>query len=184
MLNSQKGQSLLELIVVIAVAVIVIGALVFATFSSLRNSQFAKNQSQATKLAQEGIEQVRTFRDRDGSVIFTYAPDTKTSKFSDLWSHNLNTECSNQCYFNFDKNFDGQITSIKERGGGQLENLGNGLTREIQITDKSGSCPVTGVSPSPYCYKVEKHVMVKVFWTDFSGMHESKLTTILRNLNP
>jgi DNA-binding NarL/FixJ family response regulator len=44
------------------VAIIVVGALTFATIASLRNAQFSQNQAQATKLAQEGLEKVKSLK--------------------------------------------------------------------------------------------------------------------------
>ena len=72
----------------IAVSVIVVGALVFAIIASLRNAQFSKNQSQATKLAQEGIEKVRSARDRGETIggNFTIGNAVIDSwQDSDLW---------------------------------------------------------------------------------------------------
>lgn len=65
---NEKGQSLLELVVSIAIAILVLGALTFAIITSLRNASFASNQAQATKLAQEGLENVRSTRDRGGAL--------------------------------------------------------------------------------------------------------------------
>lgn len=72
---SEKGQTLIELIVVIAVIIVVVAALTFATIASLRNANFSQNQAQATKLAQEGLEKVRILRDRDttGAGIWSTA---------------------------------------------------------------------------------------------------------------
>lgn len=155
----------MELIVVITVAITVIGALTFATLSSLRNAQFSKNQTQSTKLAQEGLEKVRTIRDRDGSVTFTYSGGT-TTKFSDLWSitGGMSNSC-NPCYFKL--NSDG--TSLTGVTDVDVESLGF-LERQILIWDKSSS------------YQVEKMLSVIVKWTDFSGSHQSQLTTILTKL--
>lgn len=164
-LKSQNGQSLLELITVISVAVIVVGALTFATISSLRNANFAKSQSQGTKLTQEGIERVRSIRDRDGGVNFTHSQGT-TTKFSDLWTVNMSSSCT-PCYFILDAtgtNLTG-VTSVTFEN-----NISGSFTRQVQISDRSAS------------YQLEKMITVVVRWSDFSGPHESKLTTVLRKL--
>ena len=62
-LNS-SGQSLLEVIVAFGVATLVLTSLVAAVVVAIRNTRFAKNQALATKLAQEGIEKVRVYRDQ------------------------------------------------------------------------------------------------------------------------
>lgn len=76
---SENGNSLLEVLVAATVGVLVVTALTFATIFSIRNARFAQNSAQATKLAQEGLEKVRTQRDRN--II-------------DLWSMNC------PCLFN------------------------------------------------------------------------------------
>jgi len=61
----EQGQSLLETMVALAVSTLALTALVSAVVVSVRNAQFAKNQSLATKYAQEGIEKVRIYRDQN-----------------------------------------------------------------------------------------------------------------------
>jgi len=63
--QTSKGQSLLEAIVALAVAMLVILALVWVTTVSIRNADFAKKQAQASKYGQEGMEKVRAFRDQN-----------------------------------------------------------------------------------------------------------------------
>ena len=63
--KSEIGQSLLEVMVALAVSTLVLTSLVSAVVVSVRNARFAKNQSLATKYAQEGIEKVRIYRDQN-----------------------------------------------------------------------------------------------------------------------
>lgn len=66
--NSMKyneGQSLVEVLVGLATAVLIIGAITAATIAALSNATFSKNQNLATSYAQQGIEIVRNLRDRD-----------------------------------------------------------------------------------------------------------------------
>lgn len=167
MSSNMKGQSLVEVVVASAVGILVVSALVFAAIFSLRNANFAKNQAQATKLAQEGMEKVRSNRDRDGVVIFTHDLGT-TAKFSDLWSVRLYDSCILPCYFTFkppplsnDLN-GGVITSY--------ETLPNGMLRQVQMADDVNF------------FDKEKTISVVVKWVDFAGAHESRLKTILRKL--
>ena len=60
-----SGQSLLEVMVSLGVTTLVLTSLVSAVVVSIRNARFAKNQSLATKYAQEGIEKVRIYRDQN-----------------------------------------------------------------------------------------------------------------------
>ena len=177
--QSQSGQTLIELIVVIAVSVIVVGALVFAIIASLRNAQFSKNQSQATKLAQEGIEKVRSIRDRDGDIYTTItypqsSPTRNISKFSELYTVNISHNICNTvngdgpCYFYFTD------TGVLNQGAVTNTEAIENFNRQLLLSDVN-----TGTPPS---YQVIKTVTVVVNWTDFSGPHESRLTTILRKL--
>lgn len=60
-----KGQTLIEVLVALTLAVIVISAITVASVSTLNNTQYIRDQSQATKYAQEGSEIVRRIRNSD-----------------------------------------------------------------------------------------------------------------------
>lgn len=174
---SVQGQSLIEVIIASAAGILIVAALVFTTLFSLRNANFAKTSAQATKLAQEGIEKVRTIRNRDvlGSVYFTACPpepescspsnggDVPTaSKFSDLWVIKMRDSCD-PCYFILNNNVLNQSVPTG------FDDLGNGLKRQVQISDDAN-------------YDIQKTITVIVQWSDATGPHESKLVTILRKL--
>ncbi len=164
MRNNQNGQSLIEVIVASVVGILVVTALVLATIFSLRNASFAKNSAQATKLAQEGMEKVRTLRDRDGQVDYTILPGppaTYATKFNDLWPP-VSLICPTNCYFYF--NASGVLSGGTDT---TLESIPPNFQRQIVIEDAGSN---------------QKTVTVIVRWTDFAGKHESKLTTILRKL--
>lgn len=61
--RASRGQSLLEVLVALAVALLVILALVRATTVAIRNADFAKKQAQASSYAQGGMENIRAYRD-------------------------------------------------------------------------------------------------------------------------
>ena len=162
---NNRGQTLIEVIVIITIGILVIVALVFATIAGLRNSEFAKRQIQAIKLAQEGIERMRTLRDRDtvGSIIYPPAAD----QFSDLWSVSLGCQVEiNNCYFFF--NPSGSILNNGTSVNFEDIQPGN-FRRQIQIENYGDGTQ-------------QKKVTSIVQWNDFSGPHESRLTTILRRL--
>lgn len=156
-----KGQSLLELIIVMAVAIIVIGALTVVTISSLRNANLSKNQLQATKFAQEGIEKVRSIRDRDGTVTTNFG--VPTDKFSELWGLQLYQVCTPQpCNFLLDS-----LNNTLTQNNTAFESLADGFERHVKIADDNQT------------YQNRKTVTVLVNWVDFAGTHESHLRTIL-----
>lgn len=58
----EKGQTLVEALIALGVAIIIISAIVVSVISSLSNAQFTKNQNQGNHFAQEGMEIVRGIR--------------------------------------------------------------------------------------------------------------------------
>lgn len=171
-MSSEKGQSLLEVIVVMTVGVIIIGSLVFATIASLRNAQFAKNQTQATKLAQEAIEEVRSARTRDGVIRGLQSGDLRWND-DGFWNLRIDDTCTQPCYF-------------KLADAGQLDFLSsasNSLPDSSKLADTQFKrVVVLSDDAQNNSYKNEKKVTVIVGWIDYAGEHQSRLTTILRRL--
>jgi type II secretory pathway pseudopilin PulG len=91
----QEGQSLLEVLTALGVAVIIIVALSILAVSSLRNAQHARAQAEATKYVNGGLEQVRTVRDRQGwSMFFSYAVPKCYSVQTSDWTLQEDSSCS------------------------------------------------------------------------------------------
>ena len=72
-LSLSKGFSLLETIVAIAIIMIAIGGAFGLAPEGLNGARFARNQTVATYLAQEGIEVVRSIR--DDNMLFQPNPE-------------------------------------------------------------------------------------------------------------
>ncbi len=70
LLSKEKGQSLIEVLAALAVALVVILGLVRVTISSMTNARYAKNQSLATQYAQEAMEEARAYRDQNSWETF------------------------------------------------------------------------------------------------------------------
>ncbi len=68
-----SGQSLLEVVIAFAIVAIILVALVSASSVAVRNSTFASNKSIANKYVNEGLEAVRSIRDKDWAVIYGVA---------------------------------------------------------------------------------------------------------------
>lgn len=60
-----KGETLIEVLIALTIAVVVVTAIAVLGVSSLNNAQFIKSQDQSTKYAQEGMEVVRNIRNSD-----------------------------------------------------------------------------------------------------------------------
>lgn len=196
-MESEKGQSLIEVIIAATVGIMVVSALTFATIFSLRNANFAKTSSQATKLAQEGIERVRTGRDRNMSISNSSSIPSCTSVSSwnggytgsnSIWDCQITGSglCDNstppnnggKCYFNVDStgvltnigsNFVPTVNSPLPPSAEGITTTNSAFKRVVILSDEAAN----------NLYKTQKTVTVIVTWTDFAGSHESKLMTIL-----
>jgi len=85
-IKNTTGQSLVEMVVAIAVVLIVIVALVAVTTISVRNASFSRNQALATKYAQEGIEEARKLRDSQKEDVFFVDGSCSTTKTIGIFS--------------------------------------------------------------------------------------------------
>lgn len=159
-MKNSKGSTLLEVLVSLALVLFVVTALTITTINGLKNSQFSQNQLQATKFAQEGVEQVKQARARNCPVKFTadttpyvwYGPGTQ------IWVTSFTVSPPRQFKFATSEN----ICSLDQVTSGEV--LAGKFKREILIEDSGTD---------------KKEVIVKVSWTDFSGAHETKNITIL-----
>lgn len=70
-INKKNGQSLVEVVIAVAISILIIGGLLAAVTMALRSAKFAQNQATATKYAQEGMEAVRSIRDSNWSSLNT-----------------------------------------------------------------------------------------------------------------
>lgn len=91
-LFQQKGQSLLEVIVVIGVVLVLVTGLLVATTSSLQAVRYAKEKSQGVKYAQEAIEITRNLRN-SGWAAFQVRSGVWCLNSTDAWVQSLDTTC-------------------------------------------------------------------------------------------
>ena len=69
----EKGQSLFEVIIALAVSALIIVALVSLVSNAVRNATFSKNKTAAATYTQEATEWLRGQRDSDIDTFFTNA---------------------------------------------------------------------------------------------------------------
>lgn len=178
--TKERGQSLLEVTIAIGVAVLIVTAITIVTVNGLRNSQFAQNQTQATKLAQDGLEQVKAVRDRDG--IVTIGSSTAS------WSSQNWSGCGSGCTFSLGRidsqslcaassNFNATACLLSSDSSKPQPIPSTIFYSLITILDCSSSS-----SPPPECGANQKKITSEVSWSDFSGSHQSYLETILANI--
>jgi Tfp pilus assembly protein PilV len=81
----KKGQSLIEVLIALAVMLLVIVGLVGATTVSVRNADFSAKSAQAAKFAEQGLEKIRAYRDQSVWDDFLIAcTDTANFGLEDL----------------------------------------------------------------------------------------------------
>ena len=108
--KSKSGQSLIEVLTALAVVLLVIIALIRATTSSMKGSDFSKMQVLATRYAQEGIEWIRAERDKDWDNINVHTTGAPLCLMSLAWSSD---NCDENDYIDGTK-FKRQATLTKE----------------------------------------------------------------------
>ncbi len=178
--SNQTGQSLVEVVIALGIAVIIVIAFTNATIASVRNSQFSKNQNLATKYAQETLELVRAIRDQNtvGSVTDGTAG---LNSWGDLWGINLKNAASpgggytGYCFtLNKTTLVLTKRTSCADTNGAgvrideNLDTTTNLFYRKINITDDGTTL-------------TKKQVSVRVYWSDNRGQHNTDVTTFLTN---
>lgn len=72
MTMTEKGQTLIETLVALGAAVLVLSAIAVAVISALNNTQYTKNQNQATQYAQQGIEVMRQISQSSWGTFSAY----------------------------------------------------------------------------------------------------------------
>jgi type II secretory pathway pseudopilin PulG len=115
--KSHSGQSLVEILVALGVALLVIVALIRATAISMKGSGFSKAQATGTRYAQEAIEWIRGQRDEGWSNLASRTPDTGFATYclSDLSSWPASSgECA---YYSLDGKYKREAVLTDEEGG-------------------------------------------------------------------
>lgn len=77
----QSGQTLLEVVVVIAVVAVVLTGLISSVTAALRYGQSSQFRSQGVKLAQESLELARKIRDASGWDAFALYGSTNSGQW-------------------------------------------------------------------------------------------------------
>ena len=123
--RKSSGQSLVEVVVTLAIASLVVVALVFGATIGIRNVQFSRNQSRAMELNREASEWLRV---------------EKRISWSQLWSKGSDGEGTTYCFsgLNFNKKrgcYSDELIDSKFTREGVLKQLGSEDDKlEITIT--------------------------------------------------
>jgi len=183
---NEKGQSLLEVTIAIGIAVIILSTMTVITLTGLKNSQFAQNQTAATKLAQDGLEQVRATRDQNmnGSICLSNsASGWSNYNWTDLFNGTGGFSCAiTSCNFvirtappfcgfgGATSCPGGSANCIYLKQTNQPDALNGKFSRIIIIQDYGSTTH-------------QKQVTSRVTWNDTAGSHQVNLSTILADPN-
>lgn len=165
---TEKGQTLLELVIALGLIVVIITAITLTNIGGLRGSQFSQHQSIATKLAQEAVDITRSIRDNSGTVCGPAA--NTTNNFNGLWTISACPAPSGCTYVlkTASGSCSGSPTSqywLSSSSNPETLFQNNlSFKRQITIFDNVAS---------------QKELKVTVSWVDETGTHQSNLSTFL-----
>lgn len=137
-----RGQTLIEVLIALSIAVVIVAAVAVSVLSALNNAQFTKNQNMATQYAQEGMEIVRNLRNSDWNNF---------KNLSGLYCLDKN----NPTLFIRD----GSVPQGCSHGGSAPQNVDALFVRQVDIEYS----PLPGPVPAP-CSSNERKVTVSVSW--------------------
>jgi Tfp pilus assembly protein PilV len=109
--KTQLGQTLIEVLTALAVVLLVIVALIRATTTSMKSSDFSKSQVLATRYGQEAIEWIRAERDKSWSNLSTHLSTYCLTSLS--WS-------TGTCPYSLGGKFKREAT-LRDVGGNRIE---------------------------------------------------------------
>lgn len=177
---NNRGQGLMELVIGLGLISIVASAIAIVTTNSLRNSQFSKNQTQATKIAQENLEKVRAIRNTNFGVCTKsqMQSNSNCSPWDAVWSHHffgkVDTACFppvgctyilGPCTVDYDPPTSdaSQPFCLKYDTNRSVPAGFDGFTYQIILEDEDVN---------------QKRVTSRAYWSDATGEHSSDLVTI------
>lgn len=93
-MSSQKGQSLIEVLIALAASVAVVTAIAITVITSLSNVEFTKNQNLASQYSREGMEVIRRMaKDNWTSFTATYTASSYCLDQNENLSVMLGSNC-------------------------------------------------------------------------------------------
>jgi hypothetical protein len=199
---NNRGQTLLEIAVMMGVILIVVGGLTITVINGLKNSQFSQNQIQATKLAQEGLEKVKLISENNWQVCNN--TPVALQYWDDIWNNDhlfgtrtpvsdgYNVACTDpnsKCAFKLNPpSYGASVACNSIVAGANPPAAGS-----IWMTSTLPTSPEI-IANTPFTRLIyiedyydsanhqeytQKKVTSEVTWQDSSGAHASSLVTII-----
>lgn len=201
--KKNKGQTLIEAIVTLGIALVIITSVVVLINASNRRANQARQATQASKLAQEGMEIVRNIRDVNGDELVrvgvsTADPDCANAgycKWSDLYTE-LQGSILAYLEYNCEGNdhwclFDPPVPDLVPPSTSEEFDLLGIFTRLIKIEDDEididGDSTVDAICAKPDTgssldYTNIKRVTVTVQWQSPIGAQEREVTSCIADI--
>lgn len=189
--RSERGQTLIEALAAVAIAVIIITSLVTLGIATQRAASTSRNQNQNTRYGEETLELIRSIRDaklagsvRNGTTTLPYGCNSSSScSFADLYTSPYVGVAP--FYFTLSSAL---VPGGCTAGGSpvdcyQLSKVTTGATALIGSTIYTRTIKIwdSGVLIDPDPEDKVKFVEVIITWTDQGGTHTSDTTTKLTN---
>lgn len=205
-LKFEKGQTLIEAVVAIAVAVMMLVALVTLVNANNRRATLSRQSTQASKLAQEGIELARNTRDVNDSVVtffdgtgtdLTHCPAAGCMTFTQFFDVNIDETSGlfhpvygREFHFHEPNNVDPNCKNNPSSWCLQLSVGGDGETvlnfrRYVYIADSGGKskCNDTdGDGIDDISFSAVKQFTLVVTWESPVGPQERRAVTCISNI--
>ena len=177
--KDKKGQTLIEIIIAIAVGTLIITAILALATRSNRNSNLARASAQASKLAQGGLEIIKSIQDINtlGSVKTT--PTATETDWIGLYAVDIDESDIFRLYNTSDPTCMATSWCIYAISSGVAEEIdldGQIFTRRVEINDIS----TTDGCNESISFNEIKQFSVVVTWTDPVGEHEQRVVTCIR----
>lgn len=178
--SNTKGQTLIEIIIAIAIGTLVISSILALATRSNRNSNLARASSQASKLAEEGLEIIKNIKDQGRDVIFPNVPTTNEVNWVGFYNtedlsgdrfYHLHEPTELECSGNESWCIHAE-TAVPET----IDLDGQIFERVIMINDDFGN----GCNDNITDPREIKQFSVVVTWTDPVGEHEQRVVTCIR----
>ncbi len=177
-----QGQTLIEVVITLGVALVIITSILVLVNASNRRATIARQSTQASKLAQEGMEIVRNIRDEGLDTVYVGCSTTPCT-WNDLYSLSIVTvpaciyldTAPDPDQWNLYPSADSKCDDEKD-----IEGL---FERKVIISDDDIPPP----GPSQICtnsgldYKAVKRINVIVTWESPIGNQEREVVSCLSN---
>lgn len=148
MKNSESGQTIIEAMVALVTILLIITALSIVIVNGLYNSRFIKNQNEANKYAQQGMEFVRNIQKNDLTTFAQYGQSSQVYCIDEVNNLLTTTNCDTNGV-NTGASYN-RTVEFSPAGGECLDTPNNKEVKAtVTVKWPSTKCPATNT----FCHK-------------------------------